>query len=131
MLAITSLYTGILALIMIFLAYRTSARRTQAKINLGTGNDEIMERRSRAFGNFIEFAPMFILLMAMIEVQGYGTVYVHILGIITVIGRVLHALGMTHSIKIINGRFVGAILTYLSLLVAGAFLLYQSVSQMM
>ena len=131
MLIVTALYTAILALIMIFLAYMTSARRKEAKINLGTGNDDVMERRSRAFGNFIEFTPMFILLMAMIEMQGYGTEYVHALGIVTVIGRILHAMGMTKSIKIINGRFVGAILTYISLFVAGAFVLYQSVSQMM
>ena len=131
MLAITALYTSILALIMIVLAYNTSARRKEAKINLGTGNDGVMERRSRAFGNFTEFVPMVILLMAMIEVQGYGADYVHILGIITVIARVLHALGMTNSIKIINGRFVGALLTYISLFAAGAFVLYQSVSQMM
>ncbi len=131
MLVITALYTSILAFIMLFLAYKTSARRTEAKINLGTGNDDLMERRSRAFGNFIEFVPMFILLMAMMEVQGYGTIYVHILGITTVVGRILHALGMTNSIKIINGRFVGAILAYLSLLVAGAFVLYMSASQLM
>lgn len=131
MLTITALYTSILALIMLFLAYKTSARRTEAKINLGTGNDDIMEMRSRAFGNFIEFVPMFILLMALIEIQGYGTIYVHILGITTVIGRILHALGMTKSISIINGRFVGAILTYISLLAAGGFVLYHSASQMM
>lgn len=131
MLAVTSLYTAILALIMVVLAYQTSARRKSAKINLGTGNDDIMERRSRAFGNFTEFTPMFILLMAMIEIQGYGTNYVHILGMVTVFSRIFHALGMTNSITIINGRFVGAILAYVSLLVAGGFVLYHSASQMM
>lgn len=131
MLAITSLYTAILAIIMFVLAYMTSARRKEAQINLGTGNDDIMERRSRAFGNFIEFVPMLILLMAMIEIQGYGNDYVHILGIITVLSRIFHALGMTNSISVINGRFVGAILAYFSLLVGGVFVLYQSAMQMM
>lgn len=131
MLQVTGLYTAILALIMFVLAYRTSSRRREAKINLGTGNDEIMERRSRAFGNFIEFVPMMILLMAMIEMQGHKAIYVHILGITTVVARLLHALGMTGAIKVINGRFVGSLLSYLYLLVAGGFLLYNSVSQMM
>jgi len=131
MLAITGFYTGILAIMMFVLAYMTSARRREAKINLGTGNDEIMERRSRAFGNFTEFVPMLILLMAIFELQGYPTVYVHILGIVTVIGRLFHALGMTKVLTIINGRFAGAFLTYMSLLLAGGFLLYNSILHMM
>jgi len=131
MLTITGLYTGILAVMMFVLAYMTSARRREAKINLGTGGDEIMERRSRAFGNFTEFVPMLILLMAIFELQGYPTVYVHILGIVTVIGRLFHALGMTGKLTIINGRFAGAFLTYMSLLLAGGFLFYNSILHMM
>ncbi|MCF6196492.1 MAG: MAPEG family protein [Emcibacter sp.] len=131
MLQVTSLYAGILALIMVFLAYKTSARRREAKINLGTGGDVIMEKRSRAFGNFIEFVPMMILLMAIIEVQGHRPLIIHIFGIVTVAGRLFHAMGMSGVLKAVNGRFVGAILTYLSLLLAGAFLLYNSIIHML
>jgi len=131
MLSVTGLYAGILAVMMFVLAYMTSARRREAKINLGTGDDEIMERRSRAFGNFTEFVPMLILLMAIFELQGYPTVYVHILGVVTVIGRLFHALGMMGKFTIINGRFAGSVLTYFSLLLAGGFLLYNSILHMM
>ncbi|PCJ38139.1 MAG: glutathione S-transferase [Alphaproteobacteria bacterium] len=131
MLQITALYAGILALIMVFLAYKTSARRREAKISLGTGDDAIMEKRSRAFGNFIEFVPMMILLMAIIEIQEHRPVIIHIFGIATVAGRLFHAMGMTGVLKAVNGRFVGAILTYLSLLLAGAFLLYNSIMHML
>jgi len=131
MLAVTGLYTGILAVMMFVLAYMTSARRREAKISLGSGDDEIMERRSRAFGNFIEFVPMLILLMAVFEIQGYPTVYVHSLGIVTLAGRLFHALGMTGKLTIINGRFAGAFLTYMSLLLAGGFLIYNNILHML
>jgi uncharacterized membrane protein YecN with MAPEG domain len=131
MLAVTGLYAGILAVMMFVLAYMTSARRREARISLGTGDDAIMEKRSRAFGNFIEFVPMMLLLMAIIEVQGHRPLVIHIFGIAIVAGRLFHAMGMTGVLKAVNGGFVGAILTYLSLLLAGAFLLYNSIIHML
>ncbi|VAW01003.1 hypothetical protein MNBD_ALPHA01-2453 [hydrothermal vent metagenome] len=131
MLTITAFYTGILALIMVFLAYRTSARRLEAKINLGVGDDRIMEQRSRAFGNFIEFVPMMILLMAMIELQGHKAMFIHILGSAIVIARLFHALGITGKLKAVNGRFLGSLLSYIILLLAGVFLLVNGILQMM
>ncbi len=131
MLAITAFYTGILALIMVFLAYRTSVRRLEAKINLGTGDDRIMEQRSRAFGNFIEFVPMMILLMAMIELQGHKAMFIHILGSAIVVARLFHALGITGKLKAVNGRFLGSLLSYIILILAGGFLLVNGILQMM
>ena len=131
MLVVTALYTAILVLIMVFLAYKTSSRRMEAKISLGTGNDDVMECRSRAFGNFVEFVPMMIILMAIIEIQGQQAVYVHILGITTVIARIFHAMGITGFLKAVNGRFIGSLLTYLMLMVGGFFLLYISIIQLM
>ncbi len=131
MLEITAFYTGILALIMVFLAYKTSARRLEAKINLGIGEDRIMEQRSRAFGNFIEFVPMMILLMAMIELQGHKAMFIHILGSAIVVARLFHALGITGKLKAVNGRFLGSLLSYIILLLAGGFLLVNGILLMM
>ncbi len=131
MLEITAFYTGILALIMVFLAYKTSARRREAKINLGIGDDRIMERRSRAFGNFIEFVPMMILLMAMIELQGHKALFIHMLGVAIIVARLFHALGITGALKAVNGRFLGSLLSYIILLLAGGFLLINGILQMM
>ena len=130
MLHITALYTAILILFMLFLAYKTSARRQEAKINFGTGDDKVMECRSRAFGNFIEFVPMMILLMGMLELQSVETWIVHLLGISIIVARVLHALGITDTLKTPNGRFWGATISYAILLLGGCFLLYTTVSQM-
>lgn len=127
MLATTGLYTAILALIMVFLAYKTSARRLEVKINIGTGNDDIMEKRMRAFGNFTEYVPMLLLLMAVSELQGVASQYLHVFGLVIILSRVLHALGMAGVMPVLQGRFSGTVLTFLLLLVGGLSLLYHSV----
>ena len=44
-------------------------RRVQTGITLLHGEDEELLRRMRAHGNFIEYVPMILLLMALIELS--------------------------------------------------------------
>jgi len=127
MLQVTGLYTAILAVIMVFLAYRTAKGRGKLKVNLGTGNDPEMEKKVRAFGNFIEYVPMLILLMAVSEMQGLASYYLHAFGIATILARVLHAIGISGVKPALKGRFRGTLLTFLLLLVGSGSLLYHSV----
>jgi len=127
MLPITALYTAILALLMAFLAYKTATTRGKEKVNLGAGDSKIMEKSMRAFGNFIEYVPMIILLMAMLELQGISPDLLHTMGISTVVARILHAMGITDTMPALKGRFVGASLTLLILVASAGYLLYISI----
>ncbi len=127
MLQVTGLYTAILALIMVFLTYKTATGRHKHKVNLGTGNDPEMERKVRVFGNFIEYVPMLILLMAVGEIQGQSSSYLHVFGAGIVLSRLLHAIGMSDALPALHGRYIGTVSTFLLLLVGGGSLLYHSV----
>ncbi len=131
MLQLTGLYTAILALIMVILAFNTSAGRIKHRIDLGTGDDPDMEKRLRAFGNFIEYVPMLILLMAVSELQGRASLHLHIFGTLIVLTRVLHALGMRGVMPSLKGRYLATIMTYLLLLIGGGALLFNSVTAIM
>ncbi len=126
MLQVTGLYTGILALLMLFLAYKTAMARGTYKVNIGTGDNPEMEKKIRVFGNFIEYVPMLILLMAVSEIQGQQSIYLHAFGSATVLARILHATGLSGSMPALKGRLVGASLTLLLLLLGGGSLVYHS-----
>ena len=43
------------------------ARGDIASVSIGDAGDEILQRRIRAFGNLIEYAPMCVILLALLE----------------------------------------------------------------
>ncbi|MDR3418014.1 MAG: MAPEG family protein [Nevskia sp.] len=119
MIAITSLYAGLLALWFLVLSIRVIQYRGTAKINVGDGGDPTMLRRIRGHANFAEYVPLILLLMALLEL-GHASVYVlHGLGATLLVGRLLHGISFSFTDYWMPGRFVGVILTFLALLVAG------------
>lgn len=131
MLQVTGLYSGILALIMVVLAFNTASSRGKHKVSLGNGGNKEMEKKVRSFGNFIEYVPMLLILMAVHEFQGMATNLLHGFGITIVVTRLLHALTLLGVLPGFKGRMIGALGTFLMLLVAGGMLVYSSVMAMM
>jgi hypothetical protein len=121
---VTPFYAGLLALWFFVLSARVMQRR-QGGIWLGDGGDPRMLGVIRGHANFAEYVPLILLLMAMLEL-GRTSIYVlHALGIALLVARLLHgyALGFTDFFKF--GRFVGAGLTMIVLLVAAALCVLQ------
>lgn len=122
---ITLLYTGILALIFLVLSYRVVQLRGPGGPSLGDGGNPLMLRRIRAHANFAEYVPLILLMLALLEYSGLSAAVLHGLGITLVVARLLHgyALSFTESFKF--GRFWGAALTFLLLLVGGVLSLWR------
>jgi uncharacterized membrane protein YecN with MAPEG domain len=121
---VTPFYAGLLALWFFVLSARVMQRR-QDGIWLGDGGDPRMLRVIRGHANFAEYVPLILLLMAMLEL-GHTSIYVlHALGLALLVARLLHgdALAFTDFFKF--GRFVGAGLTMVVLLVAAILCLWQ------
>jgi len=72
----------------------------------------------RAQANFIEFVPLVVILMGLLEMNGVSATAIHALGAALLIARVCHAFGFTaaHPTHIL--RTVGAMVSMLTLLVA-------------
>jgi len=108
---------------MAVLSIRVPMRRGVLDVPFGDGGDEALATRIRAFGNFTEYAPMVVLLLALLESGGARPALLHGLGIAFVASRVLHAVvyrartELTTPLKI--GRGIAAISTWL-VLVSGA-----------
>lgn len=115
---ITMITAGLLGLLLLFLGGYVIAGRVSFKVNLGDGGHEEMQRRMRAQANFVEYVPMALILIALMENATIGPPWlVMALGGVLVVGRVWHAQGLLSSSGTSPGRFVGTNITVLVILV--------------
>ncbi len=110
---IAGIYAGLCGVLLVVLYLRISQRRLSAKIGLGTGGDDELERRVRAHGNFIESAPLALVLLFLLEHAGAQAGYVHAFGVALVVSRLAHAQGISKTSGRSSGRFFGSIGTVL------------------
>ena len=86
-LPITTLLTCGLAFLLLALSWTVIKGRRSLSLSTGDGGDSMMERRIRAQGNLAEYAPIFVILIALAELQGGNAVVVSILASVFFVGR--------------------------------------------
>ncbi|MFM7654416.1 MAG: MAPEG family protein [Paracoccaceae bacterium] len=91
---VTPLYALALGLIFLILFMRVSSVRSDAKISYGYGGNALLLQRMRQHGNFIEWVPFVLILMILAEGMGAPALYIHISGVLLVVGRIAHPFGL-------------------------------------
>lgn len=110
---VTPLYAALCGFLLIFLSMRIPPLRRRLSIGLGSGDDSSLEQAIRMHGNFIEYVPLALILLAFTEAGGVAPLYLHVAGGTLFVGRLLHAFGLSQSSGVSAGRFVGTLLTWL------------------
>jgi uncharacterized membrane protein YecN with MAPEG domain len=110
---------GLIGVLAVLLTLNVGRMRTKKKISLGDGGDPDMIAAIRAHGNLIEFAPLCLLLIWLLN-GPYGHRTIAVMGILLLVARVLHAGGMLGLIPM--GRVTGAVGTTVLLAVASIML---------
>ncbi len=120
---ITALYAASLGLLFILLSFRVSKHRLADHVSLGDGNNPALGQAIRAHGNFAEYVPLALILIGLAEAQGAATLLLHALGGGLLVGRVLHAWGISQPNAVHNARKLGIVLTWLAIVVSSVYLL--------
>lgn len=94
LLPITLTIAGGAALLNIWLAIRVGQLRLRHKVSVGDGGVPAVTARMRAHANFVEYAPLFVLLLALIELAVGSPWWLWLAGALFLVARVLHAFGM-------------------------------------
>lgn len=89
----TALAAGLLALLYAGLSLWVMSGRVSDSVLIG-GGDAHLQRRIRAHGNFAEYVPLILLLIALLEAGGAHHRPVDILLMGLVVARVLHPIGL-------------------------------------
>ncbi len=103
------------ALVNIWLMVRCGQARTKGGVSIGDGGDEFLIRRMRAHANFVESAPFVLVLLAALEATGGTNNWLWGLGILYIVGRLAHGLGMDGG-AFGKGRMVGTLITFITLI---------------
>jgi uncharacterized membrane protein YecN with MAPEG domain len=116
MLFITSIIAAILTIIFIKLSFAVIGLRRKNKVGLGSGGYEDLERAIRTQGNFAEYVPLGVILVACLELNGAPWWLIGVPGITLIIGRLIHAKGMTSPPPDFSKRVLGMKLTFFTLI---------------
>jgi uncharacterized membrane protein YecN with MAPEG domain len=123
--AITALYSGILAFIAFALAANVGWRRPGLGTPIGDGGNETLIVANRRHMNFVEHAPLALILIAIVELNGAPSVWVHSLGGALVAGRIVHPFGIQANSLRHPARAIGAMLTMLATITAAVLAIMQ------
>ena len=127
-LPVTVCMTAIFVLLLTALSLMVSVRRFQLNVLSGDGDDSTLRRRMRAHGNFIENAPLCVLLVLAIEAVLATSTIIWIVAAILVASRILHIFGtLTRSKRVIAPAMV---MQHITLAICGAWLLFQTVGNL-
>src|SRR5215472_12968159 len=105
----TAATAAILAVFQMLLALYAASGRGTYKVGLGDGGNTKLLQRIRAHGNLAENAPLFLILLALVETSGEWSTLVPAFAAAFVIFRLSHALGLLISSGTTPFRFVGVL----------------------
>ena len=119
----TALYAGLLGLLAFGVAFPAGRLRARLNVSVGDGGNPDLLCAMRRHANFVEWVPLALILIALLELNGASATVIHVLGAVLVASRIAHATGLrTDTMKSVP-RFIGATGTVLVILVASIWLI--------
>ena len=120
----TALYAALLALLFLVLAALVIRLRQELQVALGDAGEKSLNRAIRVHANFAEYVPLALLLVYFVETSGAPQLLVHGLGLALLLGRALHAYGVSQTREQLKFRVSGMVATFGVLGVSSLYLLY-------
>ena len=111
-LSIVPPYAALFGIGMILLSAPVIRLRATAGVNIGSGGHPALERAIRVQGNYGEYVPLTLLLLAFAEIGGSPDWLIHGLCGLLLVGRVLHALGVSRTEEDTRFRVFGMVATF-------------------
>lgn len=87
----TAIYASLSAFLIVWLSLKVIGVRHRRKVSLGDGSEPELVKAMAAQSNALEYLPISLILLFVIEFNGGHLWLIHGLGIALLIGRVIHA----------------------------------------
>lgn len=118
LLKIVPFYAALLAFILISLSFRVIKLRRKYQIAIGDGGIDELSRAISAHNNFSQYVPLALLLLMLNELQNVSAIWLNSLYLLLLIGRIIHAYGISQVTENLQLRKTGMIMTFLALLLS-------------
>ncbi|GAA0478086.1 hypothetical protein GCM10009096_19990 [Parasphingorhabdus litoris] len=123
---VTGLAAAICALMLIYTAYATVKIRFANKIGFGDGDNPDLLTARRIHANLAEHAPLFLIMLGVLELAGAWHWGITAVAAIFLIGRAAHIFGMNQHHK--GGspifRQIGVIATWITTVILALWIIY-------
>ena len=110
---VSVIYISLCALLIVKLSWNVVKLRRAKRVSLGDGDDKELRKAIAAQENATEYIPTTLMLLVALEYNAAPIGIVHLFGMVFVIGRLLHAIGVESHFK---WRVRGMQLTYFAML---------------
>lgn len=88
---IAAIYAALSSLIIVWLSLAVIRVRRSKRVSIGDGNNAELKTIMAAQFNAIEYIPVTLLLLFVVEVNGAAAWLIHVAGVSLIVGRLLHA----------------------------------------
>lgn len=121
--AIVPFYAALLALLFVALSIRVIKSRRRERVAIGDGDNPRLRRSIGVHNNFAQYVPLALLLLAFVELAAAPILMVHILCLMLLVGRCVHAYGVSQESENFRFRTLGMRLTFATIALASVYLL--------
>jgi uncharacterized membrane protein YecN with MAPEG domain len=104
----TAAAAAVLAVLQMLLLLYTARGRGKYRAGLGDGGNAALLKRIRMHGNLAENAPLFLILLGLVEMSGQWMAVVPWIAIAFIVVRLSHVIGLAMSSGLTIFRFLGA-----------------------
>lgn len=130
MLAVVPFYAALLALMFVALSIRVIKTRRQERVAIGDDGNPRLRRIIGVHNNFAQYVPLALLLLAFIELAAAPLLLVHILCLMLLVGRCIHAYGVSQESENFRFRALGMRLTFAAIALAALYLLFATLMRL-
>lgn len=110
---VSSLYAVLGALLLLRLSLNVVKLRNQYRVSVGDGGFSELQTAIRVHGNAIEYIPISLILLLLMEMNGAKVWMIHVCGIVLISSRILHSYGLKNHDY--SQRRMGMMGTYLAI----------------
>jgi len=120
---VTPMFAGLFGLFYVLLALNVIRLRIGSRVAYGDGGNSELLKAIRTHANFAEYVPFALVLFWCLETMAFATSFVFWMGVMLLIGRVLHVIGMANPRSLMLCRQIGMVLTLTVIIAASVRLL--------
>ena len=122
-----ALWVGLHLILLLVLSVLVVRQRRRHQIELGHGDIPELDRAIRAFGNASEYVPAGLVAIAVLALASAPPLVVHAMGLTLLVGRVVHAFGLSRSGAASLPRAAGVLITWLAYILGGVALIFYAI----
>lgn len=108
----SALWVGLHILLMLVLSLLVVRLRNKHKVFLGDEGIPELAQAIRAFGNASEYVPPGLAGLIVLDMTGATPLLIHIAGFLLLVGRIVHAVGLSNSVGTSIPRALGMTMTW-------------------